>query len=142
MAILSPNNAKKSHKVRVSGKASSCSNLAFCSYGIKSLESGVITAKQLESARALLQKRLKRDGKVVIRVYPHYSVTKKAIGVRMGGGKGGIDHYVCKIHEGTIIFEFDCQNNDVAVDLVKSVSHKLPLTITLVTRKFSLVNEQ
>jgi large subunit ribosomal protein L16 len=141
MAILSPNNAGKSHKVKASGLASSCSQISFCTYGIKSTEAGILTAKQLEAARALLQKNLKKDGRLIIRVFPHNAVTVKPIGVRMGGGKGGIDHYVCRIFEGTMIFEFDCPNKAEAIRLVEAVSHKLPLGVVLRVRKFSLINE-
>lgn len=100
---------RKWHKGRRRGKgvATRASNLAFGSYGLKSLGHTWITSRQIEAARRVMTRYVRKGGKIWIRVFPDKPVTKKGNEIPMGGGKGSPDHYVTVVKPGTIIFEMD-----------------------------------
>jgi len=101
--------------------------LAFGSYGLKSLESAWITSRQIEAARRAMTRYIERGGKVWIRIFPDKPITKKPPEVTLGGGKGAVDHYVAPIKPGRILFEMDGVSEDVAREALRLSSHKLPV---------------
>lgn len=102
-------------------------NLNFGELGLKSLQSGILTSKQIEAARQLIVKKTKRKIKIWIKIFPNVSVTSKPIGTRMGKGKGTISHYVCKIKKGTVIFEVCGPNLTLLINALRSSQAKLPI---------------
>ncbi len=101
--------------------------LSFGSYGLQSLESAWITSAQIEAARKALTNFIKREGKVWIRIFPDKPITKKPPEVTMGAGKGAVDHYVCPVKPGRIIFEMDGVSETVARSAFRLAGHKLPV---------------
>lgn len=107
--------------------------LHFHKYGIYALESTRMTAAQIESARLTLVRTLGRKGTIIkLQVFPHIPVTKKPLGVRMGKGKGNVDHFVAFVRAGKMLFEYNCNNNNNAKLGYKAVSYKLPIKIGFV----------
>jgi large subunit ribosomal protein L16 len=102
-------------------------NLDFGTIGLKSLESGFISARQLEAARQAIARKIKKKGKLWIKVYPNLPITKKPTEVRMGKGKGNISHWAAKIKGGSIIFEVCGINKKTAIKAFKTGSAKLPV---------------
>lgn len=123
---------KKSFKGRIKGKAKNGYELAFGTFGLKALEANRIKYKQIEAARKTINGFLKRSGKLWIRVFPNIPVTKKPIEVRMGSGKGNVDHWVCKIKPGKIIFELDHINYKEAYNAFIRASSKLPIKTKII----------
>lgn len=133
--LLKPKNTKyrKAHKGRVYGyKYDECH---FGSFGLKSTEAGRISANQLDAAIKVIRKKMKKVGKVWVRIYPNIPVTKKPTEVRMGKGKGSVDKWVCRIKEDKILFEIDRVNLKIAKEIFKLASYKLPLKTKVVIRK-------
>jgi large subunit ribosomal protein L16 len=106
--------------------------LKFGVVGLKSLESGSISARQLEAARQAITRKLKRMGKVWIRVFPNYPVTSKPSEVRMGRGKGAVDHWIVKVGGGTILFEIDGVSQRFAKLSLKAGVAKLPVKTIII----------
>lgn len=111
---------------RMSGVATSGSRLAFGGFGLKSLEGGRLSARQIEAARRVIARCMNRTGKIWIRVFPDVPVTKKPIEVRMGKGKGSVELWVFDLLPGKIIFEVDGVTDEVAVNALAKASCKLP----------------
>jgi large subunit ribosomal protein L16 len=101
--------------------------LAFGAFGLKAIEGGEVSARQIEASRRALTHYIKRGGKVWIRIFPHKPITMKAAEVPMGSGKGTIDRYVSVVKAGTIIFEMDGIDMLSAKEALRLASHKLPL---------------
>jgi large subunit ribosomal protein L16 len=99
--------------------------LAFGSYGLKAVTPSWVTSQQIEAARRVLSRSIKRTGKIWIRVFPDKPVTKKGSEVPMGAGKGAVDHYVAVIRPGTILFEMDGISADEAKHALQSAGYKL-----------------
>ena len=118
---------KKDFKGRISGNAKGGYTLSFGSYGLKALEPGRLTSKQIESARRSISRALKRVGKVWIRVFCHTSVSKKPMDVRMGKGKGSVEMWVCKVKPGKILFEIDGVSANLAREALRKSQAKLPM---------------
>lgn len=127
--MLSPKKTKfrKSHKMSHGGKASQKTSLSFGSYGLKTLESCWISARQIESARRVISRYMQRTGKMWIRIFPDSPVTAKGGEIPMGKGKGAVDHYVAKIKAGTIMYEIEGVSESDAREAVKLASYKLPV---------------
>ena len=127
--MFSPKKTKyrKSHKLRRGGKATQKTSLSFGSYGLKSLESCWISARQIEATRRVISRFMQRTGKMWIRVFPDAPVTAKGGEIPMGKGKGGVDHYVVKVKAGTILYEIDGVSEADAKQAVKLASYKLPV---------------
>ena len=127
---------RKSHRLRGSftGKATRGTQLAFGSIGLKAQTGGEITARQIEASRRAMTHRLKRGGKIWIRIFPHKPVTKKGAELPMGSGKGNIEYYVAMIKPGHILFEIGGLEEDVARDALRLASHKLPIKTKIITR--------
>jgi large subunit ribosomal protein L16 len=115
------------YKLRRGGKATQKTTLSFGSYGLKSLESCWISARQIEATRRVISRFMQRTGKMWIRVFPDSPVTAKGGEIPMGKGKGAVDHYVVKVKAGTILYELDGVSESEAKQAVKLASYKLPV---------------
>lgn len=102
-------------------------DLAFGSFGLKALEGKWVSARQIEAARRTVIRYLKKGGKFWVRIFPDKPVTKKGTEVPMGGGKGGVDHYVFAIRAGRVIFELEGIKEEIAREAFKMASDKLPI---------------
>lgn len=128
---------RKWHKGRGRNKFSvetRATELNFGSFGLKALDAKWITARQLESARRHIIRYLKKGGKLWIRVFPDKPVTFKGSEVGMGGGKGGVDHYVYPIKPGRMIFELDGLKEDVSKEALEGAGRKLPIRTKFVKK--------
>lgn len=134
--MLQPKKVKhrKWHRGRVTGRAARSLTLAFGSVGLKATEGQWVTARQIEAARRAITRYIQRGGKVWIRIFPDKPVTIKGNEVRMGGGKGAVDHYVAVVKPGTVLFEMDGVARSVAREALRLASHKLPVTTRVVER--------
>jgi len=136
MSILMPRKVKyrKRMKGRSKGRASRGTELAFGSYGLKSLGKKWLTARQIESARRTIIRYLKKGGKLWIRIFPNKPVTHKGTEVPMGGGKGSVSHYVFPIRPGRIIFEIEGISEEEAKEAFAKASDKLPIKTKFIKR--------
>ncbi len=116
------------------GVATRGSTLVFGEYGLKSLENGWLKNTQVESARVILARQLHKGGKLWIRVFTDKAITKKPAEVRMGKGKGDIDHWVCVVKRGKILFELGGIPEEYARICFRLVAYKLPLKTKFVSR--------
>lgn len=126
---------RKWHKGRSrSSVETRATELNFGSFGLKSMSTKWVTARQLEAARRVVIRYLKKGGKLWIRIFPDKPVTFKGNEVPMGGGKGGVDHYVYPIKPGRIIFELDGIKEEIAREAFKMAGNKLPIKTKFVKR--------
>ena len=134
--MLQPKRTKyrKAFKGRISGAAKGGFNLDFGSFGLKAMEPDRLTARQIEAARRAITRHMKRAGRVWIRVFPDVPVSKKPAEVRMGSGKGALDHWVAVVRPGKILFEMEGVAPDVAQEAMRLASNKLPLRTKFVMR--------
>ena len=134
--MLEPKKVKhrKIQKGRRSGMAMRGSSLAFGDYGMKALDRGWLTAREIEAARIALTRFLKRGGKVWIRIFPDKPITKKPAEVRMGKGKGAPESWVVVIKPGRILFEMEGVQSDSAREAIRLASHKISLPTVFVQR--------
>ncbi|MBP6218356.1 MAG: 50S ribosomal protein L16 [Oligoflexales bacterium] len=134
--MLAPKKTKfrKQHKGRIKGMATSGNELAFGEYGLMALEPGKITAKQIEAARIAMTRQTKRGGQVWIKIFPDTPVTKKPAEVRMGSGKGAVDHYAAKVRPGRILYEIGGIDKAVAVSALELAAAKLPIKTKLLSK--------
>ena len=134
--MLSPKRVKrrKTHRGRMRGKAYRGSLVTFGAYGLKAMEPHWITNRQIESARIAINRYLKRDGKVWIRIFPDKPFTKKAAETRMGSGKGNPEGWVAVVRPGRIMFEVDGVDIERAKEAMRLASHKLPIKTKFVSR--------
>jgi large subunit ribosomal protein L16 len=134
--MLQPKRQKyrKQHKGRNRGLAHKGSTISFGSFGLKSMDFSRLTSRQIEAARIALTRNMKREGKVWIRVFPDKPITSKPAEVRMGKGKGAVDHYVCEVQPGRIIFEVEGVPAEVAIRSLELAAQKLPIICKAVTR--------
>ena len=138
--MLQPKRTKyrKQQKGRNRGLAHRGSSISFGSFGLKAVTSGRLTSRQIEAARIAMTRYMKREGKVWIRIFPDKPITYKPLEVRMGKGKGALDHYVAQIKPGRIMFELDGVPRDVAEEALRLAAQKLPvLTKTVVRRDYA-----
>lgn len=135
--MLQPKKTKfrKAQKGRNRGLAHRGSNIDFGSFGLKALEPGWITARQIEAARIAVTRYMKREGKVWIRIFPDKPVTAKPAEVRMGKGKGAPSHWVAVVRPGRILFEADGVPLDIAQEAMRLAAQKLPIKCKFVVRK-------
>ena len=134
--MLQPKRQKyrKQHKGRIKGNAGRGHLVSFGSFGLKSLDPGRLTSRQIESARVALTRFMKREGKVWIRIFPDKPITSKPAEVRMGKGKGALDHWVAVIKPGTIMFEVDGVPVETAKEALRLAAQKLPVLTSFVIR--------
>src|SRR5881296_3741401 len=125
---------RKQQRGRRRGKAWRGGTLAFGDYGLKSLEVGWITARQIEASRVAMTRFVKRGGKIWVRLFPDKPITKKPAETRMGKGKGAPDHWVAVVRPGKILFEMEGVTHQEASEALRLASHKLPLKTVFVQR--------
>ena len=126
---------RRPHKVSYEGKAKGNTELSFGNFGLQATEGAWITNRQIEAARICLARYTKRQGKIWIRIFPHLSMSKKPLEVRMGAGKGAPDQWVAVVKNGTILFEMDEIPEEQAREALRLASQKLPIKCKVVTRK-------
>ena len=134
--MLMPKKVKfrKQQKGKRRGKAWRGSTLSFGEYGLKVLECGYITDRQIEASRIAMTRFIKRGGKIWLRLFPDKPITKKPAEVRMGSGKGALDHWVAVVRPGKILFEMEGVNTTTAQEAMRLASNKLPLKTKFVMR--------
>ena len=125
---------RKAQRGRMRGKATRGHTVAFGDFGLKALEPGWITQRQIEAARVALTRLMKREGKVWIRTFPSKPVTKNPAETRMGSGKGAPEFWVAVVKPGTIMFELGGIKRAVAAEAMDLAAHKLPIKSRMVTR--------
>ena len=135
--MLQPKKTKyrKQQKGRMKGNSQRGNQLAFGSFGIKSLEAEWITGRQIEAARQAVTRHMKREGQLWIRIFPDKPVTKKPAEVRMGKGKGAPEYFVARVTPGRIIFEAEGVPMEVAREALRLAAQKLPVTTKFVVRR-------
>jgi large subunit ribosomal protein L16 len=135
--MLQPKRTKyrKQQKGRNRGLAHKGSTISFGDFALKTLELGHLTSRQIESARIAMTRYMKREGKVWIRIFPDKPVTSKPLEVRMGKGKGALDHYVAPIQPGRIMFEMSGVPVEVAKEALRLAAQKLPVQTKFVVRR-------
>ncbi|MCI5144317.1 MAG: 50S ribosomal protein L16 [Candidatus Electrothrix sp. AR3] len=134
--MLSPRKVKhrKQHKGRMRGKAQRGSQIAFGDYALKAVGCGRMTAQQIEAARIAINRKVKRGGKLWIRVFPAKSITKKPAETRMGKGKGSPEYWVSVIQPGRILYELKGVPEETAKEALRLASYKLPFPTKVITR--------
>ena len=134
--MLSPKRTKyrKAHKGRVHGLAKGGTDLNFGSYGLKATTTGRITSRQIEAARRAITRRMKRAGRVWIRIFPDVPVSTKPTEVRMGKGKGSPEYWMARVKPGRIMFEVDGVDEEIAREAFDRGAAKLPVQTRVVTR--------
>lgn len=127
----------KYRKVRIGkndGIATRGHYVAFGDYGLQSLDNERITSRQIEAARQAMTRYVKRGGKIWIRIFPHTPVSRKPLGLKMGGGKGQPEFFVAKVKAGTVMFEMKGVDEAVAREAMRLAGHKLPVRTRFVKR--------
>ncbi len=134
--MLMPKRVKyrKAHRGRRAGKAYRGHTIDFGDFGLKAQEAGWITSRQIEACRVAITRKMKRDGKVWIRIFPDKPVTKKPLETRMGKGKGAPEFWVAVIKPGRVMFEVSGVTQELAKEALSLASHKLPIKTKIVTR--------
>lgn len=135
--MLQPKRTKfrKKQKGRVRGLAQRGHRLSFGTFGIKSMEPGWITSRQIEASRIAVTRAMKREGQVWIRIFPDKPITKKPAEVRMGKGKGAPEYWVAVVKPGTIIFECAGVSTETASEALRLAAQKLPIKTKFVVRR-------
>ena len=126
---------RKQFRGRMTGKANKGNTVSHGEFGLVAMEPAWITNRQIEAARIAMTRYMKRGGKVWIKIFPHKSYTSKAIGVRMGSGKGAPEGWVSPVKRGKIMFEVAGVPEEVAREALRLASHKLPVKTKIVKRK-------
>ena len=134
--MLQPKRTKyrKMMKGRNRGYAVRGSKLNFGSIGLQATEGGYLTARQIEAGRRALTREIRRRGKIWICIFPDKPITRRPAEVRMGGGKGAVDHWAAVIKPGRVLFEMDGVEEEVAVKALRLASYKLPLSTSILKR--------
>ena len=135
--MLQPKRTKfrKQFKGRNRGLATTGNKVSFGEYGLKAVERGKMTARQIEAARRAMTRHIRRGGKIWIRVFPDVPVSKKPLEVRMGKGKGNVEYWVCKIQPGRVLYEMEGVAEPIAREAFRLAAAKLPFKTTFVSRK-------
>ena len=126
---------RRQHRGRRRGIATKGSHVAFGSFGMKAVEPGWVTARQIESARVAIIRQIRKHGRMWIRVFPDKPITKKPAEVRMGKGKGAPDQWVAVVKPGRILFEVEGVDKDLAAEAFRIAGHKLPVRTKLAERR-------
>jgi len=136
MLVPSRTKFRKVRKGRIhGGTATALDELAYGRYGLVSLQSERITGRQIEASRQAMTRYIKRGGQIWIRIFPHTPVTLKALGTKMGSGKGSPEFFVAKVKPGTIMFEMDGVTEEIAREAMRLASHKLPVKTMFITKE-------
>jgi large subunit ribosomal protein L16 len=134
--MLQPKRTKfrKQHKGRNRGLAQSGNQVSFGEFGLKAVSRGRMTARQIEAARRAITRKVRRGGKLWIRVFPDKPISKKPLEVRMGSGKGNVEYWVAEIQPGRMLYEIEGISEDLARDAFALAASKLPVQTTFVKR--------
>ena len=134
--MLMPKKTKfrKTQKGRNDGVAQSGNKISFGTVALQAVGTGRITARQIEAARRTITRKLKRGGKIWIRIFPHKPITRRPAETRMGKGKGSVDFWAANIKPGTMIYEIDGVDEAVAKEALVLASFKLPVKTQIITR--------
>ena len=134
--MLMPKKVKhrKQMKGRMTGTAQRGAEISFGEYGLKTLEPGWITDRQIEAARIAMTRHVKRGGKIWIRMFPDKPITKKPAETRMGKGKGAPDHWVAVVKPGRILYEIEGVTEEMAREAMRLAAQKLPVKCKFVSR--------
>jgi large subunit ribosomal protein L16 len=134
--MLMPKKVKhrKQMKGRMTGTAQRGAQISFGEYGLKTLEPGWITDRQIEAARIAMTRHVKRGGKIWIRMFPDKPITKKPAETRMGKGKGAPDHWVAVVKPGRILYEIEGVSEEMAREAMRLAAQKLPIKCKFVSR--------
>jgi large subunit ribosomal protein L16 len=122
------------HDGTVRGVATRGNQVVFGSFGLKAVDGGLLSARQIEAARVALTRYLRREGKIWIRIFPHKPITRKPLEVRMGKGKGNVEFYAAVVKPGTILFECEGVSEAAAREAFRLAAHKLPIKTKFVRR--------
>ncbi len=135
--MLQPKRTKyrKQMKGKNRGVASQGNTVSFGEYGLKAIDRGRITARQIEAARRAMTRHIRRGGKIWIRIFPDKPITKKPLEVRQGKGKGNVEYWVAQIQPGRILYEMSGVEEDLAKEALTLAAAKLPVNTKFVTRK-------
>jgi len=126
---------RRPHRVSYEGKAKGGTKVSFGDYGLQSLEGAWITSRQIEAARIAVNRFMKRQGKVWIRIFSHLAKTAKPLEVRMGSGKGSPEGFVAVVKQGTVMFEVAGVSEEVANEALRLASHKLPVKTKVIKKE-------
>ncbi|MBU0597508.1 50S ribosomal protein L16 [Patescibacteria group bacterium] len=126
---------RKWHKGRLTGRATSKTKIDFGSYGLKSLGIAWVSSRQIEAARRAMTRFVHKGGKIWIRIFPDKPITAHGSEVPMGGGKGAVEYYVAIVKPGTIMFEIDGVEEDIAKEAFRLASHKLPIKTKFIKKE-------
>ncbi|XCB30600.1 50S ribosomal protein L16 [Arcanobacterium hippocoleae] len=126
---------RKQHRPDRHGMSKGGNELAFGEYGLQALEPAYVTNRQIEAARIAMTRHVKRGGKVWINIFPDRPLTKKALGLRMGSGKGPVETWVANVKPGRVLFELSGVSDELARGALLRAMHKLPLKARIVTRE-------
>ncbi len=134
--MLQPKRTKfrKMFKGRNRGLAQNGNKVSFGEYGLKAMARGRISARQIEAARRAMTRHVKRTGKIWIRVFPDTPISNKPLEVRMGKGKGNVDHWVAKVQPGSVLYEMEGVSEELAREAFQLVAASLPIKTTFVSR--------
>ncbi|MFT3836270.1 MAG: 50S ribosomal protein L16 [Myxococcaceae bacterium] len=125
---------RKMHKGRNPGKAYRGSKLSFGEFGLMTLQPGWITSRQIEAARIAMSRKIKRGGKIWIRIFPDKPITKKPAETRQGTGKGGVEYFVAVVKPGRILYEMDGMTPELAKQAMLLAAAKLPVMTRIIHR--------
>ena len=125
---------RKQHKGRNTGIATTGNKVSFGEFGLKAITRGRITARQIEAARRVMTRHIKRGGRVWIRMFPDKPISKKPAEVRMGKGKGNVEYWVCQIQPGKVLYEMNGVSEVIAREAFALAAAKLPIKTTFVTK--------
>ena len=124
---------RKHRRGRMKGSSERGHRLNFGNFGLKAMERGWVSARQIEAARRAMTRFVQRGGKIWIRIFPDKPVTTHGAENRMGGGKGAVDHFVVVVKPGRIMFEIDGVTDSMAKEAMRLASHKLPIKTKIVS---------
>jgi len=126
---------RKVRKGKNDGVATRGNYIAFGEFALQSQSNSDVTSRQIESARQAMTRHIKRGGKIWIRIFPHIPVTRKPLGLKMGGGKGNPEFFVAKVKAGTVLFEMKGVTEEVAREAMRLAAHKLPVKTKFIKRE-------
>ena len=134
--MLQPKRTKfrKQFKGKNRGLAQAGNKVSFGEFGLKATERGRVSARQIEAARRAMTRKVKRNGKIWIRIFPDVPISSKPLEVRMGKGKGNVDYWCSKVQPGTVLYEMEGVSEDLAREAFRLAANKLPIKTTFVTR--------
>ena len=134
--MLQPKRTKfrKMFKGKNRGLAQNGNKISFGEYGLKATERGRVSARQIEAARRAMTRKVKRNGKIWIRIFPDVPISSKPLEVRMGKGKGNVDYWCSKVQPGTVLYEMEGVSEELAREAFRLAATKLPIKTTFVIR--------